>query len=112
MVRNDVNGVGRDRHRAREVDLLPTAGTLVAKGGRGQQGTRSVPQVTHVRTSVLRTFVEPNAYDLAGGRGLKLDAQFYRVGVISRRDGWRIARAEKARGLERWIRTGCKRHFV
>ena len=44
VIRSDVDGTGRDRHRGGEVDLLPARGGLAREGGGGQQRRRMMVQ--------------------------------------------------------------------
>src|SRR3974390_2811955 len=90
----DINRPWRNIHRARKVDLLPAACGLVGKGRRGEQGSRSAPKVTYMRTGVCRTLVKADAGNLAGGCGRKLNPDFY-CSCVSR-DGRSRARAEEA----------------
>ena len=75
IVRGHVDGVGGDRHRVGEVDLLPARGGFVGEGGGGQQRRGGGPEVADVRAGVARPLVEPDAGDIAGDVGLELDPQ-------------------------------------
>lgn len=95
VVRNDIGCPCRERHRAREVSLLPTTGGFIWEGGGTEQLTRGTPKVSRVRACVLRTLVETDSYGMAGCGRLKLDAKLHRVGIVCGYDGRRIASVEQ-----------------
>ena len=84
VVRGDVVGVGGDRHRGGEVDLLPARGGLAGEGGGGQQRAGAGPEVADVGAGVVGALVEPDAGDVAGDVGAEPHADLGRRSDRSR----------------------------
>src|SRR5262245_22592930 len=76
VIGGDVDGVGGDWNRRREVHLLPAGGGLVGEGGGGEQRAGARPEVADVSAGVGRRLVETDGDDVAGGIGAELDAEF------------------------------------
>lgn len=66
MIGDDIGGACGERDRAREVDLLPTAGGFICKDGSGKQRACGVPKMASVRSCVLRSLVKTDRRDLTG----------------------------------------------
>ena len=95
VVGSDISRSRSDGYRAREIDLLPAARALIAEGGAGKQGSGRTPQVRHMRTGVLRTFVEADSGDRAVRGGDELDTEGHRTGIVGRDRAWRGTRTEQ-----------------
>ncbi len=91
---------GVDRHRRRELDLLPAGGRLAGEGGLGEERAGRRPQVSDVRAGVARALVEAQAGDLAGDIGAELDPELDRRRIVFDRWDHGVApdRARTARG--------------
>src|SRR5262245_33039954 len=81
MVGRHIDGVGRNRHRRREVHLLPSRAGFFLERPLGKQRSVAAPQAPDMRTRVGACLVEPNTRDEPAPVRLELDAQFNGTGI-------------------------------